>query len=81
MGASRVVDARNLMGLDEVISVNFVDPIRDDETGWAFREGEGMVWMMLRGFRYLSEAYLQTNPDFKGRITVPVLWDKRKDHQ
>jgi len=67
-----------LMGLDEVISVNFVDPIRDDETGWAFREGKGHGLDDVEGFGHLSEAYYKTKPNFKGRITVPVLWDKQE---
>src|SRR6202044_1396771 len=29
------------------------------------------------GFAFLSEAYSETDPHFKGRVTVPVLWDKR----
>ena len=76
--AHRAWLTRNLMGLEDAISVNFVDPIRDDETGWAFREGEGHGLDDVEGFNYLSEAYLKTNPDFEGRITVPVLWDKQE---
>ncbi|HMH44487.1 MAG TPA: glutathione S-transferase C-terminal domain-containing protein, partial [Pyrinomonadaceae bacterium] len=30
----------------------------------------------INGFHYLSEAYAATDPDFDGRVTVPVLWDK-----
>jgi putative glutathione S-transferase len=66
----------NLMGLEDAVSVNFVDPIRDDATGWAFREGEGHGLDDVEGFGYLAEAYRKTDPNFKGRITVPVLWDK-----
>ena len=66
-----------LMGLEYAVSVNFVDPIRDDETGWAFREGDGHGLDDAEGFDYLSEAYRMTDPDFNGRITVPVLWDKK----
>lgn len=65
------------MGLEEVVTVNFVDPIRDDK-GWAFREGEGHGLDDAEGFQYLSEAYRKTDPTFEGRITVPVLWDKKQ---
>ncbi|MEO0796764.1 MAG: glutathione S-transferase C-terminal domain-containing protein [Verrucomicrobiota bacterium] len=75
--AHRAWLTRNLMGLDEAISVNFVDPIRDEETGWAFREGDGHGLDDVEGFDFLSEAYFKTNPVFPGRITVPVLWDKK----
>lgn len=76
--AHRAWLTRNLMGLEDVISVNFVDPIRDDETGWAFREGDGHGPDEVENFQYLSEAYRKTAPNFGGRITVPVLWDKRE---
>ncbi len=76
--AHRAWLTRNLMGLDDAVSVNFVDPIRDDQTGWAFREGDGHGLDDVENFKYLSEAYKMTNPGFKGRITVPVLWDKKE---
>lgn len=74
--ASRTLIVRNLQGLDQAISVSMIDPIRD-EKGWAFRDGLGYSHDPLNGFAYLSEAYLATNPHFQGRVTVPVLWDKR----
>ncbi len=73
--ASRTVIARHLLGLEEAISLTVVDPIRDD-LGWAFREGPGYTTDPINGFAYLSEAYLASDPKFKGRVTVPVLWDK-----
>ncbi len=74
--AHRAWLTRNLMGLQNAVSVSFVDPIRDDETGWAFRKGEGHDLDPIEGFDYLSEAYLKTNLSFVGRVTVPVLWDR-----
>ncbi len=73
--ASRALIVRNLKDLDHVIGVTVVDPIRDDK-GWAFREGPGYSVDPVNGFQFLSEAYLATNPRFRGRVTVPVLWDK-----
>ncbi len=64
-----------LMGLEKAVSVNFVDPIRDGK-GWAFRAGVGHGLDDVEGFEYLAEAYLASDPDYNGRITVPVLWDK-----
>ena len=66
-----------LMGLENTISVSFVDPIRD-EKGWAFREGDGHGLDEVEGFSHLSEAYRISDPDFSGRVTVPVLWDRKK---
>jgi putative glutathione S-transferase len=77
--ASRTVIVRHLKGLEEAISMTIVDPIRDDR-GWAFRDGPGYSRDPINGFAFLSEAYLATDPHFKGRVTVPVLWDK-ETHQ
>jgi len=74
--ASRTLIARNLLDLDQAVSVSIIDPIRDDR-GWAFREGPGYTKDPINGFSFLSEAYEATQPGFKGRVTVPVLWDKR----
>lgn len=73
--ASRTLIVRNLKGLQEVVSMSVLDPIRD-ELGWAFREGDGYTTDPVNGFNYLSEAYLASDPHFHGRVTVPVLWDK-----
>ncbi len=51
------------------------DQVRD-ERGWAFREGPGFSRDPVNGFDFLKQAYLATDPDFDGRATVPVLWDK-----
>ncbi len=73
--AHRSIIVRKLLGLEDVISLSVVDPIRD-ERGWAFRDGDGYSKDPINGFEFLSEAYLRTRPDFTGRYTVPCLWDK-----
>jgi glutathionyl-hydroquinone reductase len=73
--AHRTLIVRHLKGLDHVIGVTVADPVRD-ERGWAFRDGPGFSHDPINGFRFLSEAYLRTRPDFRGRFTVPVLWDR-----
>lgn len=73
--AHRVIIARKLKGLEDVIDMSAVDPVRD-ERGWAYREGEEFS-DPVNDFQFLSEAYLATNPQFEGRYTVPVLWDKQ----
>jgi glutathionyl-hydroquinone reductase len=73
--AHRSIIVRRLLGLEEVVTMSVVDPIRD-ERGWAFREGPGHGPDPVNGFRFLSEAYLRTDPDFTGRYTVPCLWDR-----
>jgi putative glutathione S-transferase len=73
--ASRTVIFRMLKGLEDAIGMTIVDPIRD-ERGWAFRDGPGHSTDPVNDFKFLSEAYAATDPNFDGRVTVPVLWDK-----
>lgn len=73
--ASRALIVRNLKGLQDAIGLTVVDPIRD-ERGWAFREGPDHSTDPVNGFQYLKEAYIMSDPRFRGRVTVPVLWDK-----
>ncbi len=73
--AHRTIIFRHLKGLEPVIGMTAVDPIRDDR-GWAFREGRGHSIDPVNGFRYLREAYVGTDPGYQGRYTVPVLWDR-----
>lgn len=73
--ANRALIVRNLKGLANAVGVTVVDPVRD-ERGWAFRDGPGFSKDPVNGFNFLSEAYAATDPDFAGRVTVPVLWDK-----
>lgn len=73
--ASRTVIVRKLKGLEDTIGLTVLDPIRG-ERGWAFREGDGYTTDPINGFEYLSEAYTASDPSFRGRVTVPVLWDK-----
>ena len=72
--AHRTIIVRHLYGLEDAISMSVVDPVRDD-AGWAFREGRGFGRDPINGFAYLSEAYHATDPAYRGRVTVPVLWD------
>jgi len=74
--AHRTIIVRRLKGLESVIGMTVVDPIRD-ERGWAFRDGLAHSKDPVNGFTFLSEAYLATDPSYEGRVTVPVLWDKQ----
>ena len=72
--AHRTIIVRKLKKLEQVIGMTVVDPIRDEQ-GWAFREGPGHSLDPINGFHFLSEAYRATDPSYRGRVTVPVLWD------
>jgi putative glutathione S-transferase len=72
--AHRTIIGRELMGLQDAISISFVDPIRD-ERGWAFTE-PGRYEDPVNGFRFLSQAYVATDPSYDRHVSVPVLWDR-----
>ncbi|MFP4561149.1 MAG: glutathione S-transferase family protein [Thiohalorhabdus sp.] len=74
--AHRTLIFRKLKGLEEAISVSVVDPIMGEE-GWHFSEGPGCVPDTVNGCAYLREVYVQADPHYTGRVTVPLLWDKR----
>jgi putative glutathione S-transferase len=73
--AHRTLIVRLLKKMNDAVGVTVVDPVRD-ERGWAFRDGPGHSRDPINGFAFLRDAYLATNPNFRGRWTVPVLWDK-----
>ena len=73
--AHRSVIVRKLIGLEDVVSLSVVDPVRDGR-GWAFRDGPGYGPDPVNGFTLLREAYEATEPGYDGHISVPVLWDR-----
>jgi putative glutathione S-transferase len=73
--AHRTAIVRKLLGLEKVISLSAVDPVRDGR-GWAFREGPGYSLDPVNGFALLREAYEATEPGYDGHVSVPVLWDR-----
>ncbi|MFQ6022188.1 MAG: glutathione S-transferase family protein [Acidiferrobacterales bacterium] len=74
--AHRTLLMRKLKNLEDVISLSVVDPYMDDQ-GWQFSDGPGCIPDTVNGACYLREIYLQAQPKYTGRVTVPVLWDKR----
>lgn len=74
--ASRTLMARSLKGLQDIISVSVLNPRLTDQ-GWRFGGFLGSDTDELNGATYLHEIYTKAAPDFTGRATVPVLWDKK----
>ena len=70
--SQRAVIGRILKGLENAISLSYVDPYRDAR-GWAFTGGEFVDH--VNGFALLGEAYAATDPSFEERYSLPVLWD------
>ncbi|WP_086983750.1 glutathione S-transferase family protein [Vibrio aphrogenes] len=68
--AHRTLIMRELKGLTEHIDVTVVSPDMLTK-GWEFIEPEPLF-----GFTQLHQIYTQAKPDYSGRVTVPVLWDK-----
>jgi len=71
--ATRQIIALKLLGLEDVISVGTVSPVRTDN-GWEFSLDEGNVDPVLK-IRYLPEIYAETDLDYEGRATVPAVVD------
>lgn len=72
--AHRTLIFRNLKKLEEHVGVTVVHP-HMLENGWEFDKGGDDLY----GLDYLYQLYLKTRPDYTGRVTVPVLWDKREE--
>lgn len=71
--SQRVTITRALANLDHVITVSYVDNVRDGR-GWAFREQYGPD--PVNGFVLLRQAYEATEEGFDGHVSVPTLWDR-----
>ena len=74
--ASRALMARQLKGLTDVISISVVNPILTEQ-GWAFGGFADSDDDAVNGAQYLHQLYTRADPNFTGRATVPVLWDKQ----
>ena len=73
--AHRTLIFRKLKKLEGAISVNVVDPYMREQ-GWIFGNTPGATPDELFASQYLYEIYQRARPDYTGRVTVPVLWDK-----
>ncbi|MCG8670544.1 MAG: glutathione S-transferase family protein [Pseudomonadales bacterium] len=75
--AHRTLIFRSLKSLQEHISVSVVSPDMLHE-GWTFNESEGSSRDELHGFTHLHQVYTANKANYTGRVTVPVLWDKKQ---
>ncbi|SAK61556.1 glutathione S-transferase family protein [Caballeronia ptereochthonis] len=75
--AHRTLIMRALKGLEEMIDVSVVHWLML-ENGWTFADGPGVVPDMINGARFLHQVYTAADPHYTGRVTVPILWDKRR---
>jgi putative glutathione S-transferase len=68
---------RRLKKLDGIIGLSVTDPLMDED-GWQFSDAPGAIPDTVNRVTRLYELYLLADPDYSGRVTVPVLWDKVK---
>ena len=76
--AHRTLIFRKLKKLEDLITVSVVDPLMLSK-GWEFKGGNGGTLDPLFGASALYEVYLKADPHYSGRVTVPVLWDKKEN--
>ena len=67
---------RKLKGLEDMISLSVVHPFMGDK-GWTFAEGAGVIADPIVNASYLYEVYVAAKPNYTGRVTVPILWNKK----
>jgi len=69
----------SLKGLEDVVTIDVVDPVRENE-GWEFTpEKRGCTTDSIYDSRYLREVYIASDPEMTGRPTVPILFDKKRE--
>ncbi len=75
--AHRTLIFRALKGLQDYISVSVVSPDMLDQ-GWTFDKASGSSGDGLYHSEFMHQIYTRNNPQYSGRVTVPVLWDKQQ---
>lgn len=76
--AHRTLIFRKLKKLEHVISFSVVHHFMG-ENGWTFLKADGATGDELYGLEYLHQIYIKADPHYSGRVTVPVLWDKKTE--
>ncbi|MGP9499756.1 MULTISPECIES: glutathione S-transferase family protein [unclassified Halomonas] len=75
--AHRILIMRKLKGLESLIGESHVSPLMLNK-GWTYEQNEGSSGDAVNGVDYHYQLYTMTNPTYTGRVTVPVLWDKKR---
>ncbi len=65
-----------LKGLENIIGLSIVDPVISEQ-GWQFSDYPGCIHDTVNQADYLWQVYTKSDPNYTGRVTVPVLWDKQ----
>ncbi len=75
--ACRTLIFLKLKKLEDIITLSIVDPFMG-ESGWAFSHNPGCIPDTLNNCNYLYQLYTKAKSDYTGRVSVPVLWDKKE---
>ncbi len=75
--AHRTLIFRRLKGLEAMVTVSVVNWLMGKE-GWTFEPGPGVIADSISDASRMYEVYLKADPDYSGRVTVPVLWDRER---
>tara|TARA_E500000318_G_scaffold15114_4_gene15490 strand:- start:1840 stop:2829 length:990 start_codon:yes stop_codon:yes gene_type:complete len=75
--AHRTLIARSLKGLEPHIDISVVDPHMGGD-GWFFGDDPDGTKDPVNDAGFLREVYVKADPSYTGRVTVPVLWDKKE---
>lgn len=76
--ATRTLIYRTLKKLEHVIDVCVVHPDML-ENGWSFQQDyNGTTGDKLYNLKFLYQLYQKAQPDITSSVTVPILWDKKK---
>ena len=74
--AHRTAIFRELKGLQDMIGLSVTHWLML-ENGWTFADAPGVIPDSVNGARFLYQLYAKSEPEYSGRVTVPVLWDKK----
>lgn len=75
--AHRTLIMRRLKGLEAMIDVAVVHWLMADD-GWTFAPGPCVTGDPVGGAAFLHQVYTAAAPDYTGKVTVPILWDKQR---
>ncbi len=76
--ANRALIFRKLKGLEQMIPISVVNPLMR-EKGWTFQEGYKVTPDPIHNAEFMHQVYTAAKSDYSGRVTVPVLWDKKEN--
>ncbi|MCK9489512.1 MAG: glutathione S-transferase family protein [Xanthomonadales bacterium] len=73
--AHRTAIFRELKGLQGMIDISVTHWLMADD-GWTFNDAPGVIADPVLGAEAVWQIYVASQPDYSGRVSVPVLWDK-----